>query len=135
MPPKKKKGRVTLSAEMYSALDALHLPSDEFSPGAVEALRLCHVQFLSRMTSELALLGREDEQFTIQPEHVDQCLEKMGFADYTEKLGSTTNTSKKKAASRSKKRKKWSTEMEAEQERLLAQSKETIQHQQQQKQS
>lgn len=135
MPPKKKKGRVTLSGETYAALDAMKLPSEEFSPGAVEALRLCHVQFLSRITSELAQLGDEDEQFTIQPNHVDECLQKMGLSDYSKKLRSAKPTSTKKPASRNtKKRKNWSTEMEAEQERLLAQSKQTVQ-QQQKKQS
>lgn len=116
---------------MYSALDAMQLPP--CSPGAVEALRLVHIQFLSRITSELALLGEEDEQFTIQPHHIDECVKKMGFADFVEKLDSAAETNdgdKKKAARRSKKRKKWTTEMEAEQEKLLAQSKETVQQQQ-----
>lgn len=138
MPPKKRKGRPTSSAEMYAALDALQLSSDEISPGAVEALRLLHVAFLSRITSELAQLGKKDEQLTIQPKHVNECLEKMGFSDYVEELGS--NDDKKVAATGrkkiSKKRTKWSADMEAEQERLLAQSKVTVQKQQQeQKQS
>lgn len=133
MPPKKK-SRETFSAETYSALNAMNLSSGDFSPGAVEALRIAHVQFLSRIASELAQVGNENEQVTIQPHHVDACLAKMGFAEYTDKLKNTT-TSKKKASrsSSNKKRKaKWSAEMEAEQERLLAQSKQTIQQQQQQ---
>jgi hypothetical protein len=134
MPPKKRKA--TTSAETYAALEKLNLPPEEFSPGAVEALRLCHIQFLSRITTELAQLGNDDEQLTIQPSHVDECLEKMGFSDYTAKLANSTATStQKKAASRSKKPKKWTPEMEAEQERLLAQSKKTVEQQQQQKQS
>lgn len=135
MPPKKKRAKETSSAEMYAALDALKLP--DFTPGAVEALRLLHIQFLSRITSELAQLGNDDEQLTIQPKHVDECMEKIGFSDYVAQLGKATESEGKKAASsRSKKKRKtaWSAEMEAEQERLLSQSRQTVQ-QQQQKQS
>ena len=133
MPPKKK-SRVISTADTYVALDALNLCSNQFSRGAVEALRICHAQFLARMTSELALLGDEDEPFTIQPNHVDECLEKLGFADYSETLRIANRNQKAPARRNTKKRKQWSADMEAEQERLLAQSKETAQ-QQQKKQS
>ena len=79
MPPKKR-SRETFSAETYSALDAMNFTQESFSPGAVEALRVAHVQFLSQIASELAQQCSENKQITLQPHHVDVCLENMGLA-------------------------------------------------------
>lgn len=128
MPPKKR-SRETFSAETYAALDAMNDSQTQFSPGAVEALRVAHVQFLSRIASELAQQCSENKQITLQPHHVDVCLENMGLEELTFKL-QNSKTSKHTNKKATKKRKQWSAEIEAEQERLLAQSKKSMQQQQ-----
>lgn len=124
MPPKKKRKQVITTVDTIAALDRVRLPSNSFSRGAIEALRVCHAQFVSLMAAELALLCSDTVTITLQPSHVDQCLEKLGLAEYR------PQTIKTPAAPRAKKRKKWSTELQAEQEKLLTQSKQTMQQQQ-----
>lgn len=129
MPPKKR-SRETFSAETYAALDAMNdSQRTQFSPGAVEALRVAHVQFLSRIASELAQQCSENKQITLQPHHVDVCLENMDLEELTFKL-QNSKMSKQTNKKATKKRKQWSAEIEAEQERLLAQSKKSMQQQQ-----
>lgn len=134
MPPKKK-SRETFSAETYAALDAMNFGQESFSPGAVEALRVAHVQFLSQIASELAQQCSEKKQITLQLHHVDTCLENMGLEEFTAKLQNSTHTSNRPSKDKktNKKRKQWSAEMQAEQERLLAQSKQTMQEHREEK--
>ena len=125
MPPKKKRKQAITTVDTIAALDRVQLGSERFSRGAIEALRVCHAQFLSLIAAELALLCSDTATVTLQPTHVDQCLEKLGLAGYKRQ---TTTTS---AIPRAKKRKKWSLELQAEQEKLLTLSKQTMQQQQQ----
>lgn len=129
MPPKRKRKQVITTVDTIAALDRVQLPSNSFSRGAVEALRVCHAQFVSLLAAELALLCSDTVTVTLQPSHVDQCLEKLGMAEYKRQTIKTTPAAA--AAPRANKRKKWSAVLQAEQEKLLTQSKQTMQKQQQ----
>lgn len=131
MPPKKKRKQMITTVDTIAALDRLQLlPSKSFSRGAVEALRVCHAKFLSIIAAELALLCSDTVTVTLQPSHVDQCLEKLGLEEYKRQTIKTPAG----GAPRAKKRKKWSLELQAEQEKLLTLSKQTMQQQQQEQQ-
>jgi hypothetical protein len=136
MPPKKKRKQGITTVDTIAALD--RVSSTTFSRGAIEALRLCHAQFISLLGDELALLCSDTATVTLQPSHVDECLEKLCLLPCSfrkvafSKPQATTSNNKTAAAAPppNKKRKQWSAELQQEQETLLQQSKQTMQQQQ-----
>mmetsp|Transcript_276 Transcript_276/g.685 ORF Transcript_276/g.685 Transcript_276/m.685 type:complete len:143 (+) Transcript_276:61-489(+) len=109
------------------AAESISKSGTTFTDGAIEGLKVCLEQFLSTIAQELASKDEETAE-TIQEEHVIQALENMGMSDLVEAAMTAAQKghNKKKKA----KRQKWTQEMEAEQERLLTQSRKTVMNQQ-----
>lgn len=101
-------------------------PDTTFTTGAVKALAMIHTSFLQVVGAELA---RQDESVTrLKETHVETALTQVGFGDLCGQakvlLGKTTSVKKAKPTKR--KRGAITAEMQAEQERLLAASKQNM---------
>jgi hypothetical protein len=140
MPPKKKQRQGITNSDTIAALNRVSSSANTFSRGAIEALRLCHARFIVMLGLELSVLCSDDAIVTLQPSHVDECLEKLKWTHYKPQVQAKSDHKKEAAAvpfvskkrRKQKKRKQWSAELQQEQETLLAQSKQTMQQQQQQ---
>jgi ribosome-associated protein YbcJ (S4-like RNA binding protein) len=119
--------------QCYEPLVALQ-PDTAIATGAVEALGMIHTLFLQVAGAKLA---RQKESVTrLKETHVEQALKQVGFGDLGGQakvlLGNkTTNVSIKKTKPTKRKREAVTTEMQAEQECLLAASKQNIMDHQQ----
>lgn len=136
MPPKKRQRQGITNSDTIAALNRVS-SANTFSRGAIEALRLCHARFILMLGLELSVLCSDDAIVTLQPSHVDECLEKLKLTHYKPQIAKSDNKKEAAAPFVSKKRRKqkgrkqWSAELQQEQETLLAQSKQTMQEQQQ----
>jgi hypothetical protein len=136
MPPPSRKrthpGELS-TKHMSDCLEAI-LPANVpiLTNGALEGLRRLHEGFLQRVSAEL---GKSKSTGVVQPQEVMELLERMGYADLAkeamtkmDEAGAAIRPSAdtKGRATKKKKSPKWSTDMEAEQERLLAKSRQTM---------
>jgi hypothetical protein len=138
---RKPKQRTCLTTgQCYESLVELR-PDTTFTTGSLKALAMIHTSFLQVVGGELA---RQEESVTrLKEPHVEQALKQVGFGDlgkqaklllFLDKNTTTTNntTSMKKRTKPTKRKQGAVTaEMQAEQERLLAASKQNmVDHQQ-----
>jgi hypothetical protein len=120
---KRKPKRTCLTMDQcYESLVKLR-PDTIFTTGAVKALAMIHTSFLQVVGAELA---RQEESVTrLKETHVEQALKQVGFGDLCgqAKVLLDKSTSIKKAKPTKRKRGAITADMQAEQERLLAASK------------
>lgn len=101
--------------------------------GALEGLRLAHEAFLQQVAAELA---KSESKGIVQPKEVVKLLGQLGYADLAmEAVAKMEETAagiassgdvKGKKTKKKKSQQQWTTDMEAEQERLLALSRQTM---------
>lgn len=110
-----------------------------FTDGAIEGLRISHHTFLHRLAEEIA---KQDKDVVSQKD-VLAAMNELGLSELAQEAvglqlqqqaGGTTTGSASKKWKKSKSKVKWTKEMEEEQEKLLAQSKEAMEAQAQQAQ-
>jgi len=97
--------------------------------GALEGLRLAHEAFLEKIAAELQ---KSESKGIVQPNELEDILCRLGYANLAKeaktKMKETESTvlDSKTKLNKKKKSQFWTTDMEAEQERLLAQSRTTM---------
>jgi hypothetical protein len=98
-----------------------------FTDGAIEGLRTSHHKFLQRIAEELV---KQDKDVVSQNDVVT-ALNEMGLSELAQEAvgmctGGAATGGKSKKRKKIKTKMKWTKEMEDEQEKLLAQSKEAM---------
>lgn len=136
MPPTSRKRSHPGELSTKNMTDLLETILPESLPlltnGALEGLRLVHEAFLQQVAAELA---KSDSKGIVQPHEVVKLLGQLGYADLAKEAmakmeetaaGIASSGDVKGKKTKKKSRQLWTTDMEAEQERLLALSRQTM---------
>mmetsp|Transcript_5463 Transcript_5463/g.8992 ORF Transcript_5463/g.8992 Transcript_5463/m.8992 type:complete len:154 (-) Transcript_5463:423-884(-) len=116
------------NAAAATATTATTTPTTTFTDGAIEGLRVSHHRFVQRLAEELA---KQDTTWVVEQRIVD-AMNAMGMPELAQEALRRSEKAPKIEVNEKKKRrmkpvkKKWTKEMEVEQEKLFAQSKEAM---------